>query len=197
MACSCASNPAPWASEVSRRLLEPLGKRWLHTLGVVKRAGEVGEVLSWTDADLLVAAAYLHDVGYAPELQETGLHPLDGARFIRSSGHERLAGLVAFHGSAVVEAEERGLRSELAEFTDERSVLSRALTYCDLTIDRDGQRIEPAARISEIRKRYGAGAPEVRALDRSEPALMDDVSVIESMLGADGASIVRRRRGVS
>ena len=28
-------------------------------------------------------AAWLHDVGYAPSLVETGLHALDGARFLR------------------------------------------------------------------------------------------------------------------
>lgn len=198
MEFACAIDLGSWTSEVSRRLLEPLGKRWRHTLGVVERAGEVGGVLSRMDADLLVAAAYVHDVGYAPELQDTGLHPLDGARFIRSSGHERLAGLVAFHCSAAAEAEERGLLSELVEFADERSALSRALTYCDLTTNPDGQRIKPATRIAEIRRRYGTGAPEVRALDRWEPTLMDDVSAIESMLGAGGASIGRpRQRGAS
>jgi HD superfamily phosphodiesterase len=169
-------------------LLEPLGKRWRHTLGVVERARAVGEVLTPDEAELLVAAAYLHDVGYAPELRETGFHPLDGARFIRSSGRERLAGLVAFHCSAVAEAEERGLLGELAEFVDERSVLSRGLTYCDLTTGPEGHRIEPAARVAEIRKRYGADSAEARALERSAAALLDDVRVIESMVSANNTA---------
>jgi hypothetical protein len=169
-------------------LLEPLGKRWRHTLGVVERARAVGEVLTPEEAQLLVAAAYLHDVGYAPELRQTGFHPLDGARFIRSSGRERLAGLVAFHCSAVAEAEARELLGELAEFVDEHSLLSRALTYCDLTTDPDGHRVEPAARVAEIRERYGADSPEARALERSAAALLDDVRVIESMLSANGVA---------
>src|SRR6266540_3850423 len=42
------------------------------------------------------AAAYLHDLGYAPALVQTGPHPLDGARHLRALGLERLAGLVAY-----------------------------------------------------------------------------------------------------
>ena len=34
----------------------------------------------------LVASAWLHDIGYAAGLQETGFHPVDGARHLRSAG---------------------------------------------------------------------------------------------------------------
>jgi hypothetical protein len=30
------------------------------------------------DRPVLIAAAWLHDIGYAPGLPETGFHPLDG-----------------------------------------------------------------------------------------------------------------------
>lgn len=165
-------------------MLEPLGARWRHTLGVVERARAVASILVADDADVLVAAAWLHDVGYAPELSEDGFHPLDGARFIRASGHERLAGLVAFHCSSEAEAIERGLRGGLAEFEDERSVVSRALTYCDLTTDAEGRQVEPAERLRGIRARYGPDAPEVRALERSAAGLLDDVRMVEAMLRA-------------
>jgi aminoglycoside phosphotransferase (APT) family kinase protein len=33
-----------------------------------------------------VTAAWLHDVGYAPAVVATGLHPLDGARYLRNEG---------------------------------------------------------------------------------------------------------------
>ena len=59
--------------------------------------------------ELLIAAAYLHDIGYAPELEDTGFHPLDGARWLRAQGQERLACLVAHHSGAWFEAEARGL----------------------------------------------------------------------------------------
>jgi hypothetical protein len=175
-----------WAERVSRRLLEPLGPRWRHTLGVAERARVVGGALEPGEADVLVAAAYLHDVGYAPELAQTGFHPVDGARFVRACGRERLAGLVASHSGAEAEAGERGLVAELTEFEDERSVVSRALTYCDLTTDSEGQRVEPDARLSEILQRYGPAAPEARALERSWPALMVDVRAVEAMLAERG-----------
>lgn len=171
-----------WAERQARRLLAPLGARWLHTQGVVERAREVGRALEPADAEVLVAAAYLHDVGYAPELQETGLHPLDGALFVRACGHERLAGLVAFHVSARAEASERRLLEELCAFKDERSVVSRALTYCDLTTDADGRLVEPAERFAGIWSRYGPDSPEVLALARSMRSLLDDVRMVESML---------------
>jgi hypothetical protein len=37
------------------------------------------------DTDLLEAAAWLHDIGYAPGLAVTGLHALDGARYLRDA----------------------------------------------------------------------------------------------------------------
>ncbi len=99
-----------WAERVARPLLEPLGPRWQHTLGVTDRARVVGSVLERSEAEVLLAAAFLHDVGYAPELSQTGFHPLDGARFVREHGHGRLAGLIAYHSGARAEAAERGLR---------------------------------------------------------------------------------------
>jgi hypothetical protein len=29
----------------------------------------------------------LHDIGYAPDLVKSGLHPLDGARYLREVAH--------------------------------------------------------------------------------------------------------------
>ncbi len=104
-----ADSELVWAERVSRRLLEPLGARWRHTLGVAERARLVGGAFELGEADGLVAAAFLHDVGYAPELAQTGFHAVDGARFLRSCGYERLAGLVAHHSGADAEARERGL----------------------------------------------------------------------------------------
>jgi hypothetical protein len=175
-----------WAERVSCGLVEPLGARWRHTLGVAERARVVGGALGPGEADVLVAAAYVHDVGYAPELVETGFHAVDGAWFVRACGHERLAGLVAYHSGAEAEAGERGLLGQLSEFEDERSVVSRALTYCDLTTDSEGRPVESGERLAEIRKRYGPAAPESRALERSTPALMNDVWAVEAMLAERG-----------
>ncbi|MGH3623091.1 MAG: HD domain-containing protein [Sciscionella sp.] len=74
------------------------------------------------DAELLVAAAILHDLGYAPALAHSGFHPLDGAHYLTSvDASDRVANLVTHHSCAYREAELRGLANELAVFTDEES----------------------------------------------------------------------------
>lgn len=93
-----------WATAVAEaELSSPLPRRWAHTQGVAERAKEVRQVLG-VNAGLLIAAAALHDVGYAPRLAATGFHPLDGARFLRDEhgAEERLVRLVANHSFAHV-----------------------------------------------------------------------------------------------
>lgn len=168
---------------ISRELLEPLAARWIHTLGVVERARAVGPALFPAgEADVLAAAAYLHDNGYSPALQRTGFHPLDGARLLRTNGHERLARLVAHHTGARFEAGERGLDNELAEFEPERSLIASALTYCDLTTSPDGHQIEPADRLAEITNRYGTESIVGRSIRRAYAALLADARTVRALL---------------
>ena len=71
-------NQARWAERLARTLLEgPLPRRWAHVQGVAAQARSLAPMLG-DDADLLEAAAWLHDIGYAPDLAKTGFHPLDG-----------------------------------------------------------------------------------------------------------------------
>src|SRR5437763_15650935 len=129
----CNESLVQWAAERAASLLSPLGNRWLHVQGVVERARQVGEAFNENDRCCLIAAAYLHDIGYAPVLKQTGFHPIDGARYLRSLGYERLASLVAHHSVSRFEAQLRGYETELAEFPRERSAVADALTYCDIT----------------------------------------------------------------
>ena len=77
-----AAGQAP-AQQIARVLLqEPLPRRWAHVQGVADRAPVLG-----ADADLPEAAAWLHDIGYAPGLATTCLHQLDGARYLRDAQH--------------------------------------------------------------------------------------------------------------
>jgi hypothetical protein len=57
----------------------------------------------------------LHDIGYAPHLAVTGLHALDGARYLRDTQHTHtmLCRLVAHHSCDIIEAGERGLADVL------------------------------------------------------------------------------------
>ena len=74
---------AAWAQDLARTFLaEALPRRWAHVQGVAARARAL-KPSPGTDADLIEAAAWLHDIGYLPELAHTGLHGLDGTRYLR------------------------------------------------------------------------------------------------------------------
>ncbi len=160
------------AAELAETLLPPLGNRWLHTQAVAARAAEVSTAVSEGDRDLLVAAAWLHDIGYAPELRETGFHPLDGARYLKSlDAPSRLVRLVAHHSGAVYEAEQRGLIEELATYEREDSEVLDALIYADMTTGPAGQAFEFDRRINEILVRYEPGSAVHEAISKARPYL--------------------------
>jgi HD superfamily phosphodiesterase len=107
-------------------------RRWRHVQGVGNRASAIASSVG--DSETLSCAAWLHDIGYAPNLAVTGFHPLDGARFLESiAAPRRIVDLVAHHSCARPEAEMRGLGDELASFADEEGAVRDALWYCDIT----------------------------------------------------------------
>ncbi|MEV7877957.1 HD domain-containing protein [Streptomyces sp. NBC_01102] len=177
-----------WARQVAEtELSSTLPRRWAHTQEVGRRAVEVSHVLG-QNACLLIAAATLHDVGYAPRLAVTEFHPLDGARFLRDehAANERLVRLVANHSFALMEAEERGLRKELAsEFPLlEEQLLVDALVYCDMTTTPDGGRTTAEERVVEILGRYGGGSVVGRFIRRAAPEIFAAVGRVEAALAA-------------
>ncbi|MCM3850102.1 HD domain-containing protein [Pseudonocardia sp. DR1-2] len=149
-------------------LARPLPRRWRHVQGVAHRADTIAGHLNPVDAELLVSAAWLHDIGYAPPLATTGFHPLDGAVAIRELGvGERLWGLVAHHSAAIHEAREFGVTTPLAEFRDEQGLVRDLLWYLDMTTDPDGRPVSFAARMADVRARYGSEHFVGRALGPS------------------------------
>ena len=160
-----------WATAQAERLIGALGDRWTHVQAVADKARGLAAVLSAEDADLLVAAALLHDVGYAPSLNRLGFHAVDGARFLRAQGQERLARLVAHHSGARFEAEERGLVEELAAFPVEDGPVMDALTFADMTTGPTGQPMTLDQRIEEVQHRYLSDDPVHRAIVRARPLL--------------------------
>ena len=111
--------PPPWtaltdAPGIAARLLGTDSVRYQHTAGVARAANRARGAAPPSDAPILLAAAWLHDIGYAGTLTDTGFHPLDGARYLHRIGAPvRLCRLVAHHTAAQVEAAERGLVHEL------------------------------------------------------------------------------------
>jgi hypothetical protein len=178
-------NTAAWASELARKHLEtPLPRRWAHTQGVARQARKLAPILG-DKADLLEAAAWLHDIGYAPDLVDTGFHPLDGARFLRDTHHadDHLCRLVAHHSCALIEARQRNLEGELThEFGTHAPEDSEALTYCDMTTGPGGQRLNVGQRLAEILTRYGREHPVSTAIAQASPDLVAAVDIVRQRL---------------
>jgi hypothetical protein len=146
------------------------------------------------EAELLVCAAWLHDIGYAATIAATGFHPLDGARHLRALGAPmRLCALVANHTAASVEAEVRGLASQLgAEFPAEPSGLTDALTHADMTAGPEGQELTVEERLSEILTRYPEGSVVNTAIRTASRDLVETVRRVERRLAAAGGRPVPR-----
>lgn len=102
-----------WAHGWSASLLKTsLPRRWAHVNGVASRACIVSPLFSEMDSELLIAASLLHDVGYSPDIVDTGFHPLDGAMALRNTqADDRLIGLVAHHSSCRQVSSARAQRS--------------------------------------------------------------------------------------
>jgi hypothetical protein len=147
-----------WAEQNAAALLADLGDRWRHVQAVAAQARQVSAAVAPEDRPYLVAAAWLHDVGYASSLNRLGFHP--------------------------VEAEERGLVEELAEFAPEDGPVLDALTYADMTTGPAGQRVVLDERIAEILDRYPPDDPVHRANRRSRPALQGAIGRTLARLGA-------------
>ena len=174
---------AVWAQDLARILLaDPLPRRWSHVQGVAARARSLAPSLG-PDVGLLEAAAWLHDIGYLPELAATGLHGLDGARYLRDVQHAdpMLCRLVAHHSYAVIEAEERGLAHFMTrEFALPPQHLADALTFCDMTTSPDGEHVQVQSRLAEIHDRYGSGHLVSRSIRRATPFILEAVGQVRA-----------------
>jgi hypothetical protein len=176
--------PVESAAEQARLLLaEPLPRRWRHVRSVGRRAAWAASKLSLSDD--LVAAAWLHDVGYAPGLADTGFHPLDGARFLRRSGvAESVVRLVAHHSCAHIEADVRGLGDLLAsEFSPGDPELGDVLLYCDMTTGPSGDDVRPADRLVEIRGRYGPDHEVTKFVALAASEILSSAARVQEQLG--------------
>jgi hypothetical protein len=157
------------ARELAHRFLHDDADRWLHVQAVAARADELRPAVPAAEGPVLVAAAWLHDIGYAPALRVTGFHPLDGARYLAGAGYPREAALVAHHSGARFVAEVRGLVAELAGFPFVEDPLTDALTYADQTVGPRGERLSVADRLAEAVRRHGPDAATSLAAPRRDP----------------------------
>ncbi|MCC8243809.1 HD domain-containing protein [Saccharothrix luteola] len=171
-------------------LAHELPDRWRHIEGVAARAGKIAPLFSTFEADLLVSASWLHDIGYAPKVHATGFHALDGANYLRQKGWpKRICSLVAHHSCAYREAELRMYSSELAQWVDERTALRDALWWADMTTGPDGKPVDVRRRIQEIQERYGPEDLVTLFVRQAEPELVAAVERTEARLRDAGVEV--------
>jgi hypothetical protein len=174
------------AQHLAESLLADLPDRLRHSAGVARTARRIRAAVADEDRDLLVAAAWLHDVGYAASLRDTGFHPLDGARFLLRDGWPiRLCALVAHHSGARFSAGYYGVAAELGTFTYEESSVSDALTYADQTVGPHGQPLPIRRRIADMLRRHGPDSIQARVHRVREPYLLGAADRTETRLAAN------------
>ena len=167
------------AQSLARALLG-VNRRWTHTSGVAARAESVVEVVPEEYRPTLLAAAWLHDIGYAQALQDSGFHPLDGARYLRAHGwHHLIVGLVAHHSCARFVADIHGLSEAMNEFPRDEyrsGPLADALTYADQTINPQGDPIDVHSRLQGMLHRHGPDSANAQCHHLRAPAILAAVS---------------------
>jgi putative nucleotidyltransferase with HDIG domain len=171
------------ARVIAEERLGSLAPRWAHVRGVAAAAGLMAAGFATIDALAVVAAAWLHDVGYAPSVRSTSFHPVDGAAFVRAAGFPSVVvSLVAYHTGAAFEAQERGLSDALTEFAEPPELLLDVLTCADMTTGPDGSRVRAEDRVNEILSRYSEDDPVHRAIERSAPTLLAAVARVDALV---------------
>jgi hypothetical protein len=170
------------ARAAAQTLLAAVPGRLTHVNGVAAAAEALRGRFEVASANCLVAAAWLHDIGYAESVQLTGFHPADGALFCRREGFDELVvSLVAFHSGAPAEARERGINA-LSAFSEPPQHLLDALTFCDLTTGPDGSAVAASDRLEEVLRRYDADDPVHRAVHASRDELLATVERVHSWI---------------
>jgi putative nucleotidyltransferase with HDIG domain len=171
------------ARDLAEVLLREQPDRWAHTAGVAARAAQIATTVEAADRELLLAAVWLHDIGYSPTLAHSRFHPLDAARYLDRHGWpRRLTGLVAHHSGALFVARELGLDRVLHGYPHEQSAVSDALIYADQTTGPAGEPYTIDQRVSEMLARHGPASVQARVHPDRGPYLLAAAARVEQRL---------------
>ena len=152
------------ARELAGRVLSENPERLVHSAAVAARARALSATVPPSAADTLVAAAWLHDIGYSSRLRESDFHPLDGAQHLRREGWpEPVCALVAHHSGSRFVARVRGLDDLLCAFEFVEDPQSDALTVADDTAGPNGTIMAVEERLRDKALRHGPDSPNARA----------------------------------
>lgn len=177
------------ARSTARQMLEGLddgGHRWHHTQAVAARAAQAAVTFDPNQADCLTAAAWLHDIGYAPTVAHHHFHPVDGATYIQDHlASDTVAGLVAHHSGARFIAAVLGLNRLMLPFARTEywnGPLADALTWADQPTGPDGQTVTVEERLREMLMRHGPDSPNARCNTERAPVLIAAAHATEARL---------------
>ncbi|MBX7432010.1 HD domain-containing protein [Mycobacterium sp. Y57] len=134
--------------------------RLSHVEAVATRSEVLAVTVPVAEAEALVAAGWLHDIGYLPALRQSGFHPLDGALYLRDEGWPgTVCDLVAHHSGSRFVAKVWELTDELRTFEFVEDASSDVLTTADNTAQQDGSFITVSKRLREKLARHGPTSP--------------------------------------
>lgn len=177
------------AESLARHLLDGDEHRTRHVATAAAQAAALSSTVDPADRATLVAAAWLHDIGYSEWVRDTGFHPVDGARYLRSRGWStQLSDLVAHHSGARFVAGACGMSRELDEFTFLEDSVSDALTIADQTSGPCGQVMVLDDRLREMLTRHGPESANSRAHQRRAPYLVAALARVSTRLSLAGAA---------
>jgi hypothetical protein len=163
--------------------------RWRHVQALGAKAERLALAFG-KDGPLLVASAWLHDISYAPELQRSGFHHLDGAQAVeRLKGEARLAALIANHSGGALEAPLRGLEREMRAYPDEGGPIRDALWTCDMTTSPSGEPLDFEERLRDIVDRYGPDHPVPRSILAVAEQIREAIDRTRDRAAAAGVSV--------
>ena len=171
------------ARALASDLLADLPDRWMHTKAVAAQAQAVSATVAAADQEVLVAAAWLHDVGYSAAAVDTGFHSVDGARLVESRGWSpRIAALIAHHSGARFIVGAAGYIEALNAYPDEASAVTDALLYADQTTGPRGERWSASERIQESVRRHGPGSVNAKVAAQRSAYMVEAVARVQARL---------------
>jgi hypothetical protein len=143
------------AQTVAQSLLADDQGRLEHVRGAGLVAGMAAGALRVDQPEMVVAAAWLHDIGYAPAIARTGFHPLDGALFLARQGWpDQVVLLVAHHSHAAFLAPYYGVQHHMALLEHVRGLADDIITFSDLRAGPNGWGADPRDRVEDKRRRH-------------------------------------------
>jgi len=170
-------------SVLAREALSELPDRWVHTQAVGVRAAAIAGTVDLVDRPVLLAAAWLHDIGYAPIAVRSGFHQLGGARLAQRLGWPlRIVALIAHHSGAIFVARGNGWADSLLAYPDEQSPVTDALLYADQSTGSRGEFLPAAERIERSLSRHGPRSAQARVAPQRGAFLLESVTRVQRQL---------------